>query len=1110
LLDLSLGQATSLIDYLHTNPQFKIPKNKFDYVQNALNITSTMSLAKQLPWLQAFLLRMGFKGRIESAMPWIDKKINAKGALIKVGNDLINHAVIETMVGAWLKDFEVESYKILHKDAVEKGKAMSPALRKQKQVYINGKKIFDKEIKDNLWTLEPERYKGLQEHVKNHPEDKVAVKRLKKAEKFYNGVYDKKGNLRIDTVESQIARLEYKLVKKIMNSIKTALKSNMNDAQYEAFIKKNPINEIVKHFYIPRKATEEFLKYYDPNSLNLDKQIKDGTRYHAQKLAEEKYGTSKLTPKQIDEFMEKGEVLALKDIMAITTHANNLFNPKHLLRRKFYMGERIFIPKENKWVDVYESRYDYYMPSYIGASSKLVANLNAFPYLVNIPGLKVAKGIPKILVELSRQKDNVIAAYVHDMIAGRTGLMTPQTGDILVDFGRWVGHGNKYISRVNLSGLRSPVKNFRLALSQNSLEYDIPSALMNASRALSFKNRIEASKTGYMGLSLSGLTEADNRLLNRVFDKLFATMRFPSSEQMGRLSSIYLSLMELPKFIDNLRLPKDNPKRKEAENRARSFYLLTEDPIVITDTPTRKITIKGGQIELLKRFGLGTAEVDWTGSENVGVKGIDVKRFNKAGELIKTEEDVFKLTPFERDKLQQQIDIVQSKMLTMSHTQTQGSTLEIFQPHFLMERTGIVKGGMLYAQLALQATYNQFRGMKDAVKFNNYHRIAGFIATALAASQIEEYAINDLLLGKPNPGKLDRSLRNKLFRSLQEADIGGLLGFTWGLLNQEIPYGNPLYPNAFLNQGTTVIQAIVDIARAGGEKLGVDPAGKGDFAKYYVRSKRYGQAPKDLLKGIVATYRDYQSLYLNTNHPYAVAQRDLDKLEDKFYKETPNVKPEIISHSVMTGHYNELKKAFEQTGGLFQKFYKMEDEDWEYFNGIVMNAWVAKRNEFIQGTKTPPGASMAATSAIEDKLMSLHPILNGLGSKPSKKGKTQTAWMSKREEYKSYCQRLALDQGKDKNFYWKQLLDQEQKYYLKMNSFLKQWRGWINKHENYKFDENKKYWQKMYPTYWDKKLMGVPTEESLKQFEGKFKGIELDSAKIMSQERISNLLKELK
>jgi len=1108
LLNLSEIQTISLLDIINTSPEFKT-RNRFSNIQDAINIENVQKIVRDVPTRQQIALETYLLGDATQGFAWLDKQLKTGGVLTQLGLDLAKHSAIEQDVGGLLKGFEVEAYKILHYDAVEKGKFVTPAIRKQKKVYINGKKIFDKEIKNKLWTLEPKRYPNLKKHVEKHPEDKVAVKRLENVESFYNNIYTDKGTLRIDTVESQIARVYYKYTRKIMDMIKIALRKSMNDAQYQKFIKQNPIQEIIKHFYVPYTITKDFKNFYDPNTLNLIRQEQKGALYHAQKLAEQKYGTAKVTPEQINEFYEKGRALARADLLTMSDFGANMFNPKHMLKRKMYLGERVFISKENKWIDVYNTEYDAYMPSYAGASAKLIANLEALPFMVDMPGLKINKNIPKILVDLSREK-GVIPRYIHNMISSRSGLMTPQDYGPLGYIARFIGSGNKYISRVNLSGIGSPVKNFRIAMSQNALRFDLNDICYNAARAMSFAKRMEASRTGYMGLSLSGLTEADNTFVNKLFDDLFNTMRFPTSEQIGRLSSMFLSLQRLPKFVDDLRLPNmpDGSvpkKRKTAENEATSFYKLSNADIIITDTPGRKIIIKGGQIELLKRFGLASAEVDYTGRESVGVKGIDVKRFNKAGEVIKFDGETFKLTPNERAKLQSELDIVHLQILQMAHMQTQASTVDIFQPAFLLsDKSGLVKAGMLYTQIAMNSTNIIVQAFKDSHKSGNYHRILAYLATAYGLNEAAEYFLYDLMKIKTRPGELDRHLRDKLFRGLQNAEVGGIGSFMFGIANGEAPLGNPLFPFAFASQSVDIFNTLLDIAAYGLEKGDVEFQKVNWWRKHLIRDKRYFQSVEDATESIGAAYRDFKSTYLNNNHPYRLQQKKLDDLERKFYKDTPFMQPEIIKYSVMTGHYREIKEAFEKSGGVFQGFYKMQPEDWDHFNDVIINAWWARKNLYIEGGMLPDESSKAASKAIEDKLMSLHPILNGQGNKKDSK-----KYMTIRNEYKAYVQKLALDQGKDKNFYWSAALEQEKKYYLKMDRFLKQWSKWISNHDNYKLEENLKYFKKLYPTRWDQTLGIIPSDKTLKKYKGKFVPIKLDSAKVMDAGRIENLAREL-
>ena len=48
----------------------------------------------------------------------------------------------------------------------------------EKHIYKYGMKIFDKHIKDNMWSLDPRRMEWMREHVLKHPEDKVGVEQI--------------------------------------------------------------------------------------------------------------------------------------------------------------------------------------------------------------------------------------------------------------------------------------------------------------------------------------------------------------------------------------------------------------------------------------------------------------------------------------------------------------------------------------------------------------------------------------------------------------------------------------------------------------------------------------------------------------------------------------------------------------------------------------------------------------------------------------------------------------------------------------------------------------------------------------------------------------------
>jgi hypothetical protein len=1031
LLELSHKQSTELLDYMDNSPYFK-EYDAFDYVSDALNVENIGKLSRQLGKVEKRALQLGFHGTVQYAFPWLAKRLNAP-ELIQVGQDLIDHGVIELTQGAKLKGFEESVYKILYEDSIEKGKTIF-ALRQGKEKIKHGLSRFNKEVKDNIWSLHPERYEWLANHAKKHPEDKVGVERFKKAKKFYDKIYDKDGNLKIDTIENDIAKSWYEYTQNdVWGNIYLSIRSNMTEAGYESFIKRYPLKEISEHFFVPLAVTQEFLKSYDVNSLNLDKQIKDFTLKHAQKLAEAHYGRADITPKELDKFMDKGRILAHEDIRAISSFGLKRFNPKNLIRRKMYLGERLYIAKDNKWIDAYEHQYDKYIPNYAASTAKLIANLSKFPYLVQLPGFKTNKAIDRILLDLSHSKGDFVGNYIHDMISSRTGLSTPgESSFIWGDIGRAMQGINKYISRANLTRLISPTKNFLLGFNNNFLAYDAPDVLHKTWLAMSFANRVQAEETGMMGLSYAALTEGDKYItvrgkkyenpVNKILDVIFNSVRFPTTEAITRLSSIYLTLDDMVRMTEGLRSSKPE-ERARWLNRAKDRYALSDR-----------------QVELLTKYGLSPAEVDWKGKESITAKGVKAKR------LQKVQDDV---------NLQRELDVLWSKMITMGHTKTQGSTTDIWQPQMMLDP--VVKGVSLYNQLAISATYNTINGVKENYRNGNWHRTFAYHASIPITAGILGYGINQLIKGAPPPDELETKKRKKVFNMLKLSEYGGALSFFWRVLSGQPTYGNPVFPMAAIQQGGLLFKTLMDAIRAGVEKVGIEPDNLGGFGRYFVRNARYNQSPEEFMKSVFGIYDDYKTTKENQTHPYKKKQNRIEKWEKYFYDNVKPIssKPEIVSNTIMTGYYKEVKDAFEMS------------DDFNWLNEVIMDTWWARYGEFIKANYTPDGAAEAANNAIEAKLLALNPILNGIGAGENE---NNLKWFDTRTEYLGYLMNVAREQGNPENTYLSPILEQEVAYKVKIAQWEKQFPYWLR--QNYKKDDYKKYWSRIHPESWTK--LGLP------------------------------------
>ena len=1072
-LNLTYDQSKEYLSYIHAHPNIK-DMDRFEYVKNALDTETMGKVSRQLFNLEkpsgiarTALLSFGFYGQVPNAFKFLAKKLNAP-ELNKISNDLVNHQVTEAVQGAKLREFEHNVYKIIYKNHLKKGVNTvvrmidQPTVlsRRNKRMYMYGKKVFDKTVKNNLFSLAPERYPNLVEHVKNNPSDKIAAKRLKNAKEFYEGVYDikemsKKENegkliLRTDTLESEIAREWFRLMRKdVMDNVLLSIQSNMTEAQWTSFKEKFPIKWIKQNFFVPRTVTSKFIDEYDLNNQNIEKKLEKGAIKYATEMAQDKYKKQNVTSKQVLEFEDRGIVEAYKDIVAEKSYGGKRYNPRHLLRRKVYLGERIKT-KKGKWIDVYETEYDKYIPNYIAAQAKLIANMENFPYLVKIPGMKFNSSLPKVLSEISL-KGGIIGEYVNSMISTRTGLRIDSDAKLPPMF-RVLGNGvsglNKYLVRANLTTIKSPIKNFLLAVNMNSLLYDLPQVLYYTQKSMDFQRRMEAKETGMMGISYTAITENDNNFLSNIFEKMFTTGRFPTSEEIGRTSSIYLSLAELPMMCDGIRKGDERWIR-----RAKGQYKLTD----IKDTDG------DSDISLLKQYGLGEVDVDWQNEGSITKKGVTAKRFKMA--------DGKEMTVFERAKKQKKLDRLHSKILMQAHQQTQGTIDPIWQP-WIMDNQ-LVKPFALYSQTAITASHNTYRGFYENYKNGNWHRFAQYFGTIGAGAYVFT-ALNTLLKKAPDPGELDTRFWKKWARKLHNMEQGGIHSWIWGVIAGVNPMSNPYLPAPAYQQAKIAGEFIQGLFQIAAEK--VSDRDTDSFTRYLTKTKTFEQSGVDFLKAISGAYRDWRQLYLNANNKYYQIQQKIDANERTYKKE---IKPlsynPVVEASVMSDEYREMKESFEMASNM------------NLFNEAVIGAWWSKYHQAIEtGNETPEGAANVATQAINQKIVSLNPILNGVGKK---KG---TKWFPERTRYFLYLKEKAVKQGKDKNPLTEQdkvniikgkiseelnkklttspyvlrALKQEIVFDARIKAWENQWNYFLR--TNYKQDEYKKYWSKIHSSTWEK------------------------------------------
>ena len=167
-INLTFEQSKDYLSYVKNHPEYK-QLDKFDYVNGALETESLAKLSRQLGfWKGTVGLQLGLHGQIENAFAYLAKKLNAP-ELNRIAKDLRDHGVIEGKQGGLRNTFENRVYELITKDHLKKGvntairmwAQPTSIVRRQKRVYTYGKKIFDRDIKNNLVALVSERYNNL-------------------------------------------------------------------------------------------------------------------------------------------------------------------------------------------------------------------------------------------------------------------------------------------------------------------------------------------------------------------------------------------------------------------------------------------------------------------------------------------------------------------------------------------------------------------------------------------------------------------------------------------------------------------------------------------------------------------------------------------------------------------------------------------------------------------------------------------------------------------------------------------------------------------------------------------------------------------------------------
>tara|TARA_Y100000401_G_scaffold117476_1_gene126481 strand:+ start:1382 stop:8773 length:7392 start_codon:yes stop_codon:yes gene_type:complete len=1036
ILDLSMSEAKDYLKHLN----LAATDNQANYwFRDIPSLVFNGDISSR----QLLKILTGLGGDLKRTSRKLDILFKTK-AFSQASSAMDRHLATESTEGGKFNEFLEKAYLIL-----------APARKVPRQYKVRmkeGEIKFNKQ-KDNIFYLQLDKFDELAAHVKQYPDDKKGLKEYNNAKKFIDKVYKiEKGDkdiitLRIDTKESELAKAWYEMTNSWKNSLIDALKHNMTEPQWIKYKEKHGIKWIEDSFYVHRRLTPEFMKYVNLNDRSTVSLLRKSQKEIQINLATEKYGQNP-TQQQIKEFEDMALIEAKDALATLIEYGTSQVNPNLLIARKLNLPPRIKIG--NKFISVWETKFDNYQQQYAAGVAKLIATLRELPFMVNMKGLPGKYTDQKKAFDDMVIKGGAIGSYMKHMFEGRAGLLNASNHLLLKYPDKILNEITHFVSRGHLSWVKSSIKNAGIGQSQSLKAFEAKNVAIAAARALSFEARQKAMGKGIMQLSLSSMEKGTFKFMGKIYDFLFSASRFKSSEQWVRLTDSLAALMELPKLVDGLN--SSNPKEVTKWTRISKTKYRMDDR----------------QILLAKTFGLGAVEYGTSIP-----KGLATERFKKVGDMEQVGDEVI-VSSYELAKLQKELNSLHDHIIQWAHISVQSGTAEILQPY--LTRQPIIKALMQYSPMAMGALQNSRRFWRMNRKNNHWHR--SFIGTAgkvLTGAGLVAFTAFWRGTEKPNELKPGDYRWRKILDYAIKGEFRDYLTPLYAIPLGRYPGSSDFISAASFPQLIDAFELLSDLLiKIPAEKLGLKPEGSGELARFLTRKKFLDQSISDLGDQMFALYREGYKGYLNYKAPYSTQADDLRKWEKEFLKTTPNPKTQVLTNSNMSPFNRAFDEMFERTDNYDQMVKKMMDK-FEAHLG----------NEIQTGTIDYNEAAKKALAKCNHRLKTLDPTAIGMTSD----GKL----MSKNDDYITFLVERAIDNNKKdyvykgKDFtdlitgktiksgdkrpgsmiYLDKLSKQKTEYNKKIEKFSNVWQKQLSNNPDYAKDEFVKLWRTLKPSNWD-------------------------------------------
>lgn len=543
---------------------------------------------------------------------------------------------------------------------------------------IMGKGTFDK-AKEHLYLIDSERYiERLDKNLLKNNEKKFISKAFKsdwvtqKNGKTVTNVGKGKKykNLR-DAVNEKSP--EGKMIKEwdnftetVYDSFNTAIKANMNDAEYLNFKNENKIKWIRENIYVSRLVTQEFKMNFNLGGRAYNKLVQEQAAPLAKKLAKEKYKTDKPTDEQIGTVWEDAEMYVKNDVADMMTFHKGKHGTRFLKKRHVKLPE--FVEIDGKKIKVYETAYENTVKKYALGMAKFMANVEIFPEFVKLKGFNFLG--QKAAINKLIEANNKWGTWAKDRVKNQLGYLE-KPGDYRSTTNTLMAGAAQVLAKTQLSFPTSGLKNLILGQSAILQAVRVRDYFGAIAMTMGKEFRREVRGTGATEVGLRHIQEPTFKTGDKFLNKLFWFGAMKPTENVNRYMSIAASRVQQNRLVGIIQNSKSSKSKiAKAERRLETFYSISKNEMV-----------------KLKKYGMNNVD------------------------------DVSFSSAYKKSQERRTMQNIYNKMDAMAHVKTQGASVSLFMPEWADNK--FLRPLTLFKRMAYASTNNSLKNFKLAYKNGN-------------------------------------------------------------------------------------------------------------------------------------------------------------------------------------------------------------------------------------------------------------------------------------------------------------------------------------------------------------------------------------------------------